>query len=249
MIWGHKAMMKIIDKIKTKQADIYAAPPVTIAFLGDSVTQGCFECYPIGETGLGTVFDSEYSIARNLEKQLRLLYPTVQINFINSGINGDSAPNGLARFERDITPFSPDLVVVGYALNDSGGGEDGISAFSAALKGIFEKVKALGAECIYLTPNMMNTDVSVHHPNEMFRTLAAEFAERQNGGLLDHYAAAGKKCAEDCGVVVCDMYAKWKAMQAGGVNITELLSNKFNHPVRELNAMTAYTIAEALFTK
>ncbi len=242
-------MMQIIEKIKAKQADINAAPPVTVAFIGDSVTQGCFECYPIGENGLGTVFDSEHSIARHLEKQLRLLYPTVQINFINSGINGDNAKNGLARFERDISPFSPDLVVVGFALNDSGDGEEGIPAFTESLKGIFAKVKALGAECIYLTPNMMNTDVSVHHPNEMFRKLAVEFAERQNGGLLDHYAAAGKTAAEECDVTVCDMYAKWKAMQSGGVNITELLANKFNHPLRELNAMTAYTIAEAMFTK
>ncbi len=242
-------MMQIIEKIKAKQADINAAPPVTVAFIGDSVTQGCFECYPIGENGLGTVFDAEHSISRYLEKQLRLLYPTVQINFINSGINGDNAQNGLARFDRDITPYSPDLVIVGFALNDSSGGEDGLFGFAAALTGIFEKVHALGAECIYLTPNMMNTDVSVHHPNAFFRALAEEFADRQNNGLLDHYAETGKKTAEDCGVVVCDMYAKWKAMQAGGVNITELLSNKFNHPLRELNAMTAYTVVEAMFTK
>ena len=34
--------MNILKKIRAKQADLFA-PPVAIAFLGDSVTQGCFE--------------------------------------------------------------------------------------------------------------------------------------------------------------------------------------------------------------
>ena len=48
--------MKIIDKIKKKTLDICGEKPVTIAFLGDSVTQGCFECY-FDEEGIQTVFD------------------------------------------------------------------------------------------------------------------------------------------------------------------------------------------------
>lgn len=46
--------MKIIDKLNAKQ-DIYGEKPVTIAFLGDSVTQGCFECY-IKEDGKSKPF-------------------------------------------------------------------------------------------------------------------------------------------------------------------------------------------------
>ena len=37
--------MKIIEKMAKKSADHYNNEGVTIAFLGDSVTQGCFECY------------------------------------------------------------------------------------------------------------------------------------------------------------------------------------------------------------
>lgn len=36
--------MEIIKKIVNKQ-DFYNYPTPTIAFLGDSVTHGCFECY------------------------------------------------------------------------------------------------------------------------------------------------------------------------------------------------------------
>ncbi len=241
--------MKIIEKIRNKAADLYGAPPVTIALLGDSVMQGCFEIYKTGERSLQTVFDYEHSIGTNLEKMLHLLYPSAQINIINSGISGDSAANGLARFDRDVAPFSPDLVIVGYALNDSGMGEDGLESYRASLRGIFEKIDALGAEAMFLTPNMMNTGVSCHVEDPFFRELAVAFAKRQNSGLLDRYADAGKETAEDCGAVVCDIYAKWKAMQAGGVNTTDLLANYLNHPIRELNVMTAAVILDRMFTR
>ena len=38
--------MTLVEKIKQKQADIYSSRPITLAFLGDSVTLGCFEIYP-----------------------------------------------------------------------------------------------------------------------------------------------------------------------------------------------------------
>ncbi len=234
--------MKIIEKIKAKQADMYGTPPATVAFLGDSVTQGCFDCYKTGDRSIETVFDYEHSIARNLETMLHLLYPRAQVNVINSGISGDNAPNGLSRFDRDITPFSPDLVVVGYALNDCGGGEDGLARYTQALTGIFEKIRAIGAEAIFLTPNMMNTYTSIHLTDPFFRELAENFASLQNGGMLDRYAAAGAEAAKGAGVPVCDIYARWKAMAAAGVDVTELLANRLNHPVPELNRMTAYEI-------
>lgn len=37
--------MKILEKFQNKQKNLIINAPVTIAFLGDSVTQGCFECY------------------------------------------------------------------------------------------------------------------------------------------------------------------------------------------------------------
>ena len=47
--------MKIIEKLRARQEDIYAAKPITIAFLGDSVTQGCFEIYESGQATQGGV--------------------------------------------------------------------------------------------------------------------------------------------------------------------------------------------------
>ena len=37
--------MKVIKRLSQKNADISASASITIAFLGDSVTQGCFELH------------------------------------------------------------------------------------------------------------------------------------------------------------------------------------------------------------
>ena len=47
--------MKIIEKFAAKRKDNWDQPPVRIGFIGDSVTQGCFEIYKTSETSLETM--------------------------------------------------------------------------------------------------------------------------------------------------------------------------------------------------
>ena len=130
--------MKVIEKIAKKSQNIYENAPVTIAFLGDSVTQGCFECY-FDENGvIQTVFDAKSGYPTRIKEILNTLFPSAQINIINSGISGDNAVNGNDRFERDVASFHPDLVVVAFGLNDSTGGKEKAEQYTTALKSIFE---------------------------------------------------------------------------------------------------------------
>ena len=238
--------MKIIEKINNKNKDLNGVAPVTIAFLGDSVTQGCFECF-FDDKGVQTVFDAKSAYPVRVREILNLLYPSAQINIINSGISGDNAVSGNGRFERDIAPFNPDLVVVAFGLNDSCGGKERAGIYAEALRGIIKKVKALGAECIVLFQNMMNTNVSIHLKEEREQNLAKTFAAVQNGGVIDYYHDVAKKTAEEDTVAFVDMYELWKKMYSGGVNVTELLANKYNHPVREFHYYTAIKLVEKMF--
>ena len=47
--------MKFFDKIQAKLKD-RQAEPITIAFIGDSVTQGCFECPTVNDGGIGSPY-------------------------------------------------------------------------------------------------------------------------------------------------------------------------------------------------
>ncbi len=238
--------MRVGELLKKKQENLTDNQPVTIAFLGDSVTQGCFECYIESPNTVQTVFDYKSAYSTRLKEILNLLYPSVQINVINSGISGDSAPSGYTRLERDILSSHPDLVIVSYGLNDSGYGMEGMETYKTALKNIFQELKANGVEIIFLTQNYMNTTVSPHLHEPLFLQLAENFSKIQNAGILKAYFGEAKKLCEEYGIPVCDMYPVWEKMEQSGVNVTELLANKFNHPIREFHYYIAIKLIEAI---
>jgi len=238
--------MKIVEKIIRKQSSLSQNPAVTIALIGDSVTQGCFECYTDDKGDLQTVFDYESSYGNRLRGMLNTLYPNVPFHIINAGISGDSAPGGLQRLERDVLSYHPDLVVVGFALNDSTKGVDGLPRYKDAMSEMIRKIIQSGAECIVLTPNAMTTKVSVHLKDKINRKFAELFSGIQNRGILDRYVDTAKEAAAENGAVVCDVYAKWKTMMAAGVDVTELLANKLNHPLRKMHYMTAEMLVETI---
>ena len=238
--------MRIIEKLNAKQ-DMYGAKPVTIAFLGDSVTQGCYECYIKNNGDIETVYDYPSSYSTRVREILNLLYPCVQVNIINSGISADQTPNGYARIERDILPYSPDLVVVSFGLNDSGNGPEGLEAYKEIIGKIITKLVSHGMEVIFLTQNYMNTEVSCHLKDRALLDVAEKTMATQNSGVLKQYMAAAKEVAASCGAKVCDLYPVWEKLAQGGVDTTELLANKINHPVRPLHQYMAMKLVETMF--
>lgn len=235
--------MKIIDKIIEKQNNRFEANSITIVCLGDSVTEGCFECYINEEGRISTVFERNNSYSVKLQQMLTVLYPTVQFNVINSGFSGGCAENGLQTLERDVLKFSPDLVIVSYGLNDSG---RTISEYIKNLSAIFEKIKSTGSEIIFLTQNSLCTNVSPHLTEKSLRDLASELSQRQNTGVLKKYFEEAKTLCKEYNVEVCDLYSVWDAMAKANVNTTELLSNKLNHPIREYHSYIAIKLIEKM---
>ena len=70
-----------------------------------------------------------------------------------------------------------------------------------------------------------------------------ELAERKK------YIDAAKSVAKRLEVPVCDCYKKWKVMHENGVDVTELLANKINHPTREMNRLFATSLIETIMTE
>lgn len=235
--------MEIIDKIIRKQKARQFADPITIVCLGDSVTEGCFECYINEEGSISTVFERNNSYSVKLQQMLTFLYPTVQFNVINSGFSGGCADNGLNNLERDVLKYSPDLVIVSYGLNDSG---RTIEEYTRTLSAIFEKIKATGSEIIFLTQNFMCSKVSPHLTEKPLKDLAVELSKRQNEGVLEQYFNKAKEVCKNYDIEVCDLYSVWKAMAKSEINTTELLSNKLNHPIREYHYYIAIKLVEKI---
>ena len=235
--------------IAAKGKDRFGSRIPTIAFLGDSVTQGCFDIYMKTETELETYFNKNCAYHNYVAQMLTVLFPEAPVTIINAGISGDTAPGGLKRLERDVLSYKPDLTVVCFGLNDCGKGMDAIDEYANAMKEIFSRLKAAGGEVILMTPNMMNTKISCHTHGELFTNIAKWCMKNQNEGVLEAYLEAAKLAATEQGVKICDVYAKWKAMEAHGVDVTELLANKINHPSEEMNRLFAYSLIETMFSE
>lgn len=234
--------MQIVEKLKKKAQANGEEPPVTIAFLGDSVTQGCFELYKISEAGYKTVFDKTSAYHTYIARIFAMLYPTVPINIINAGVSGDSAWKAVNRLERDVLKFHPDLTVVCFGLNDCGKEHEGLSVYKESLEQIFNRLEEAGSEILFMTPNMMSTEVSCHVTDPLFQTIAEGVCKRQNEGILEMYLEAAKEICQNRGIVVCDCYEKWKTLARSGVDVTELLANKINHPTREMQWLFAVSL-------
>ncbi|MBR5508000.1 MAG: GDSL family lipase [Clostridia bacterium] len=239
--------MNIIDRIVEKQNNNYEKRGVTVAFLGDSVTQGCFEVYRKSEKELETVFDKTCAYHKYFADIFSVLCPSVPVNIINAGISGGTALHALDRLERDVLCHNPDLVVVCFGLNDSSAGMEKIDTYTKSLGEIFDRLKDFGAEIIFMTPNMKCTSISCHITDSLIKEVAEINMKSQLDGTMDNYIESALNVCKEKDVIVCDCYSKWKKLSEQGIDITELLSNKINHPTREMNYMFAYSLAEKIF--
>lgn len=239
--------MEIMKKIAARARDVYGQPVPAIAFLGDSVTQGCFEVF-LREGKSQTIFEQEYAYSTYVSEILRTLFPNVPVCVINAGISGDNAASGEVRLERDVLRFRPDLTVVCFGLNDCGQGPEYAAAYGQSLENIFRKLQEGGSEVIYMTPNMMNTRMDRDALKEpVLLQLAERCMKIQAEGVLDAYIEEGKRAACRCGVPVCDVYAKWKALHRQGADTTGLLANRMNHPSRKMNWIFAWSLVETMW--
>lgn len=238
--------MQITGKLAKKACSNAGEPAVTIAFLGDSVTQGCFELIKRNDTGFTTVHDRQNAYPAFVERILAVLYPTVPVNIIHAGVAGQSAADALGRLMSDVIAHKPDLTVVCFGLNDCGRGMQELAKYVDPLDEIFARLEKAGSEIIFLAPNMMSTRISPHLNDDMFREIARETSRLQNDGVLKQYIDAARALCRKHGIPVCDCYEKWELLWKNGVDVTELLSNRINHPIREMHWLFAVSLVETM---
>lgn len=219
--------MKIRERLQQRDEGLNASGPVNIVFLGDSVTHGCFE---------DGVFDHEAVYHAQLHRMLCGESTFMPVNMINAGIGGITAKASVARLERDVLCHHPELVVVCFGLNDVNGS---LEEYTGALNAIFSALKARDIATIFMTPNMLNTYVDMEDTLPALLDYARVTCQHQVSGKMDAFMEAARSCAAAHGVQVCDCYARWKALEADGADVTKLLVNRLNHPTREMHRLFA----------
>ena len=81
------------------------------------------------------------------------------------------------------------------------------------------------------------------HRNAMLKNLATDLL--WNGKIETTFEKAKEVCS-DMSVSVCDLYEVWEKLEKAEVDVTELLSNKMNHPVKEYHYYIAIKLLEKI---
>ena len=110
-----------------------------------------------------------------------------------------------------------------------------------------KKIKNDHTEVIFLTQNYMNSKISCHLKEAPLRECAESIMAIQNDSILKAYMNKAKVVAKESGAVICDLFSVWEKMSGGGVDTTELLANKINHPIREYHYYIAIKLLETMF--
>ncbi|MBQ7373743.1 MAG: GDSL family lipase [Clostridia bacterium] len=225
--------MKVKEKFFKDLDELMQNGPVTIVAFGDSVTHGAFD---EGE------IDYECVYHNRLRKKMNETRAYMPVNVINAGIGGITATQSLDRLDSQVLAHNPDLVIVCFGLNDVNGE---LADYLNSLKTIFTKIQESGAELIFMTPNMMNTRVDEDTALHLVE-YATHIAQVQNGGKMDLFMESAVKVAEELGVTVCDCYKEWKKLSESQ-DVTKLLANRINHPLREMHELFASKLYEIIF--
>ena len=190
--------------------------------------QGVEEAFAKGE--LPALPPVEIADAREsyLEKFRELLldqFELTSVSTINAGIAGDHLLSMIARADRDVVRYQPDLVLINGVLN--WGLNLGTTAqYKEHLRGLVRKLQQeTEADIVLMTPN---GDLPNPPPP-------------QGEGTPDRVEAVRQVAWEE-GVCLADTYAVWERARELGCPWEELLCNGVNHPSAEGHLVYAITL-------
>lgn len=238
--------MKLLQKIQEKTKSSAAAAPIKLAFLGDSITHGCFELIETRPEVFDCIYDFEAVYHTLLKKKIECVFPNCPVSVINAGISGDCAFQGAQRVQRDVIAAQPDLAVVMYGWNDVHLPE-GVDGYVRALRDIFTQLQQADIDVIFMSPSMGCTRLSPQVVGTFPKEVAAACCAVQTNGRMDDFIQAARTLCSDMGIAVCDCYTDWKRLEALGADITDLLSNHINHPTRAMHQLFAAVCLKPFF--
>jgi len=191
-----------VARLPDTRRKLQAGQKVRIVAFGDSITAGGDASEP------GLIFWERWAAT------LRAKYPRATIETTNGATGGDTTLQGLQRVEEKVLRRQPDLVLVGFGMNDHNREGFGVplDAFGANLRTMISRIRAgTGAEIILF---------SAFPPNPKWHYGSHNMAA---------YADATERVALEERCAFADVYRLWMSV-AERKKPEDLLGNNINHP-------------------
>lgn len=125
-----------------------------VMFLGDSITE-------------------QYQYSSEIESYLTTRFPKWRLQFLNTGISGDTATGGANRFQSHVLNDKPTALTINFGMNDGGYGKfdkNRCDQFIKNTEKMLEAAKAAGVRVALCSPNAVD---------RRFKSNGAEYLETQ----------------------------------------------------------------------
>ena len=188
------------SKLQATHRKLLNGEPVKIVAFGDSITVGH------NATRTNLIFWQHWA------GELRRKYPKANISTVNGATGGDTTRQGLQRLQTKVIAARPDLVLIGFGMNDHNVTGVPLSEFKKNLEEMVATIRAkTGAEIILY---------SAFPPNPRWKFGSHHMAD---------YAAATAEAAKEMNCAYADVFDNWQTM-AARKKPEDLLGNNINHP-------------------
>ncbi|MDF2648090.1 MAG: hypothetical protein K0Q73_3895 [Paenibacillus sp.] len=197
--FGSESLSRLHGKLENGEA-------LTYVVLGDSIS-----------TGAEASAESNKYYNRFAET-LRRRFPGADIDVRMKAVGGETSQGGLQRLRADVTRQHPDLVTIGYGMNDQNKQANGANAFSpeqfeSNIATMIEDIQRhTQADIILITPCLPNPLWKYASPN------------------VTDYADKLRELSSKYQVAVADLQRIWLDELAAGKTHESLLLNQVNHP-------------------
>ena len=195
-------------------AKLEAGEDVTIVYLGDSITKGG------NASGMFGAAPNMPIWTEMVTTMLKLAYPNAKISTYSASENGATTEQALKNLRQLCSNHKPDLVIIGFGMNDGSDSKITPERFQENIKSIMEMNDMLtGKSCDYLllATTLPNQEVKLGTANTQ-QEHAAKLFELEKRGT----ATTG-------GVVVADMTAI-HAYMLESKRFIDMTANNINHP-------------------
>ena len=156
------------------RARLGAGDRIRIVAIGSSSTTGLW------------VMSSAATYPEVMGRELAELRPTVRIEIINSGRIGDTTTGSVARFERDVLAYVPDLVIWQLGTNDVAWGRLANGLKDQVTEGV-RRLKAAGADVILMDLQYAPIVLAASQ-HSIMQAIIAEVARQERVGLFPRFA-------------------------------------------------------------
>ena len=153
---------------------------------------------------------------------------------LNAGTSNNTTTELLARFDRDIAPFKPDLLIVLTGINDANPNRGvSLAEFRANLTAIRCRAEALRCDVLFQT----------------FYSCDAELLAKEHPGWATNYPEYAEVIREVAGDMLLDNFARWERLRKFDAKAYRLLMRDSLHLNPDGNAVIGLDLVRLLDLK